>query len=117
MTSLTPIVIAFEHRSDSQSTCCRFDLLCTYTKRDNSTMAKDDNDGNGSLIVGMIILGAAVCVMIYCGIRQMLEDLPRYVVRDRTPEQISYMRDVRQRNLHQAWCDSRSISVATDPRR
>ncbi|QMW28917.1 hypothetical protein G4B84_004252, partial [Aspergillus flavus NRRL3357] len=65
-----------------------------YTKRDNSTMAKDDNDGNGSLIVGMIILGAAVCVMIYCGIRQMLEDLPRYVVRDRTPEQISYMRDI-----------------------
>ncbi|KAE8369947.1 hypothetical protein BDV27DRAFT_152605 [Aspergillus caelatus] len=56
-------------------------------------MAEDDSDGNGSLIVGMIILGSAVCVMIYCGIRQMLEDLPRYIIRDRTPEQISYMRE------------------------
>jgi hypothetical protein len=33
-------------------------------------VAEDNSDGNGSLIIGMIILGAAVCVMIYCGFRQ-----------------------------------------------
>ncbi|KAL4923682.1 uncharacterized protein BDV17DRAFT_296099 [Aspergillus undulatus] len=35
------------------------------------------DEGNGSLIVGMIILGTRVCVMIYCGIRQALDPVPQ----------------------------------------
>ncbi|KAK6823165.1 hypothetical protein RU639_005938 [Aspergillus parasiticus] len=70
-------------------------------------MANDNNDGNGSLVVGLIILGMCVTVMIYCGTRQMMYPAPP-PPRDMSVDQRNYLRKVRQQSLDRLWYAARS---------
>ena len=72
-------------------------------------MATDENNnqGNGSLIVCLIILGMCVSVMAYCGVRQML-DPPPHGPLEMSWDQKNYMRKVRQRHLERLWFTAQS---------
>ncbi|KAB8069872.1 hypothetical protein BDV29DRAFT_181976 [Aspergillus leporis] len=77
-------------------------------------MAKDNNDdGNGSLIIGLIILGMCVMVMIYCGICQMMDPAPPEP-RDMSLDQRVYLRKVHQQSLVRLWYVARSKDRAPE---
>lgn len=74
---------------------------------------KSDSDDKGSLVVGLFILGGAITTMIYCGIRQLIETMPTYGIRDVSSDQVKYMRGVRRRNLSWLWYNSRTEDTAS----
>ncbi|KAF7585441.1 hypothetical protein BBP40_010900 [Aspergillus hancockii] len=64
-------------------------------------MAKDENEqGNGTLVVILIIVGTCLLVMAYCAIRHAL-DPPPPPPPDMSKEQRDYMRRVRERGFEQ----------------
>jgi hypothetical protein len=71
-------------------------------------MAKDVNEqGNGTLVFVLIIVGTCILVMGYCGIRHAL-DSPPPGVPDMSRAQRDYMRRVRQRDFDQLRYAARS---------